>query len=38
MSGMFGQTRTAKFLLRLGSKKLTMNNEGKTASRLATEK
>lgn len=36
-AGMFGQTRTAKFLLRVGADKFAKDNEGRTAGRLAMD-
>lgn len=37
-AGMFGQTRTAKFLLRVGADKFLRDNEGRTAGRLASDR
>jgi ankyrin repeat protein len=36
-AGMFGQTRTAKFLLRVGGDKFVKDDEGRTAGRLAMD-
>ena len=36
-AGMFGQTRTAKFLLRVGANKFLKDNEGRTAAAVAMD-
>jgi ankyrin repeat protein len=36
-AGMFGQTRTAAFLLRVGADKFAKDNQGRTPGRLAMD-
>ena len=37
-AGLYGQTRTAKFLLRIGADKFLMDNDGRTAGKLAMDR